>query len=321
MPLNFEMVERTVPAELAGERADRVLAALVPEVSRAEAQRLLERGQVLADGTVLTSKKQSLAEGTVLIITLETQAETAPAPEAIPLDIFYEDEDVLVVNKSRGMVVHPGAGNRTGTLVNALLSHCEGRLFRGSEPDRPGIVHRIDKDTSGLLVCAKTDAAGEALMDQMAVHAITRKYLAIVQGNLKEDEGVCDQPLGRDPKDRMRRAVNGEGARPAITHYRVLERFGDATLVECRLETGRTHQIRVHMAALGHPVLEDPLYGPRKTRRKAAGQYLHACVLGFRHPRTGEYMEFRAPAPPYFEEKLGALRRRQAGRTPGGISD
>ena len=216
--------------------------------------------------------------------------------------------DVIVVNKPRGMVVHPGAGNMTGTLVNALLFHCGDRLSDLNGPVRPGIVHRIDKDTSGLLMAAKTNEAHASLARQLAEHSTTRRYLALVRDNIREEEGTVDQPLGRDPKNRLRRAVNGENPKRAVTHFRVLERYGPVTLVECRLETGRTHQIRVHMAYIGHPLLGDPLYGPRKTRSGAEGQFLHAAVLGFRHPVTGQYLEFRADPPEPFLHELDLLR-------------
>ena len=213
-----------------------------------------------------------------------------------------------MVNKPRGMVVHTGAGNMTGTLVNALLFHCGDRLSDLNGPVRPGIVHRIDKETSGLLMAAKTNEAHASLARQLAEHSTTRRYLALVRDNIREEEGTVDQPLGRDPKNRLRRAVNGENPKRAVTHFRVLERYGPVTLVECRLETGRTHQIRVHMAYIGHPLLGDPLYGPRKTRSGAEGQFLHAAVLGFRHPVTGQYLEFRADPPELFLHELDLLR-------------
>lgn len=223
--------------------------------------------------------------------------------EKMDLDIVYEDEDVLVVNKPQGMVVHPSPGHESHTLVNALLYHCPLSTINGTF--RPGIVHRIDKDTSGLLMVAKNDLAHQSLAAQLKNKTNTREYLALVHGNIKEAEGTIDAPLGRSPKDRKKQAVVADG-RPAITHFKVLDRFGDYTLVACRLETGRTHQIRVHMKYIGHPLAGDPLYGPKKTL-PGAGQYLHAAKLGFKHPVTGKELLFEAPLPPYFAEMLKKL--------------
>lgn len=230
--------------------------------------------------------------------------------ENIPLDIVYEDEDVLVVNKPKGMVVHPAVGNYTGTLVNAVMYHCGERLSSINGVIRPGIVHRIDKDTSGLLMIAKNDMAHESLSAQLAEHSINRRYRALVYANIKEDEGTIDAPIGRDPRNRLRQAVTDtEHGKRAVTHYRVLERFGQYTLIEAKLETGRTHQIRVHMAYKKHPLVGDSVYGPKKGQIKAEGQMLHAKVLGFVHPRTGEYMEFDSELPEYFEDILKGLRK------------
>ena len=230
-------------------------------------------------------------------------------PQNIPLDIVYEDQDLLVVNKPKGMVVHPAAGNPDGTLVNALLFHCGDSLSGINGVIRPGIVHRIDKDTSGLLIVAKNDRAHQSLAEQIAVHSFTRIYNAVVYGIVKEEEGTVSAPIGRHPTDRKRMAVLSSGGREAVTHYRVLERFPGFTLVECRLETGRTHQIRVHMAHIGHPVAGDPVYGPKKCITELQGQCLHARVIGFIHPATGEYLEFDSGLPPYFERFLEKLRR------------
>ena len=234
-------------------------------------------------------------------------------PQNIPLDIVYEDGDLLVVNKPKGMVVHPAPGNPDGTLVNALLYHCGGSLSGINGVIRPGIVHRIDKDTSGLLIVAKNDRAHQSLAEQIAVHSFTRIYNAVVYGNLKTEEGTISAPLGRHPADRKRMAVLSSGGREAVTHYRVLERFSGFTLVECRLETGRTHQIRVHMAHIGHPVAGDPVYGPKKCITELHGQCLHARVIGFVHPATGEYLEFDSGLPPYFQQFLSKLRSRGEG--------
>ena len=231
-------------------------------------------------------------------------------PENIPLDILYEDDDLLVVNKPKGMVVHPAAGHSSGTLVNAVLYHCRGNLSGINGVLRPGIVHRIDMDTTGALVICKSDFAHQSLAEQLSVHSITRKYRAIVHGNLKEDEGTVRGAIGRHPTDRKKMAINERNGKPAVTHYRVLERFGNYTYIECQLETGRTHQIRVHMASIGHPLLGDAVYGPKKCPVKnLQGQTLHAMVLGFIHPRTGAYMEFEAPLPEYFEKLLRKLEQ------------
>ena len=231
-------------------------------------------------------------------------------PENIPLDILYEDDDLLVVNKPKGMVVHPAAGHSSGTLVNAVLYHCRGNLSGINGVLRPGIVHRIDMDTTGALVICKSDFAHQSLAEQLSVHSITRKYRAIVHGNLKEDEGTVRGAIGRHPTDRKKMAINERNGKPAVTHYRVLEHFGNYTYIECQLETGRTHQIRVHMASIGHPLLGDAVYGPKKCPVKnLQGQTLHAMVLGFIHPRTGAYMEFEAPLPEYFSNLLLQFRK------------
>ena len=230
-------------------------------------------------------------------------------PEDIALDILYEDEWLLVVNKPKDMVVHPSAGHMEGTLVNAVMAHCGEHLSGINGVLRPGIVHRIDKDTTGALLICKEDGAHRDLAEQLKEHSIKRRYRAVVQGNLKEDEGTVDAPVGRHPIDRKKMAINHKNGKEAVTHYKVLERFGNATYIECRLETGRTHQIRVHMASLGHPLLGDTVYGSSKNPYHLQGQALHAMILGFRHPATGEYMEFTAPLPEYFEKLLEKLRK------------
>ena len=232
-------------------------------------------------------------------------------PEEIPLDIVYEDDDLLVVNKERGMVVHPAAGHYSGTLVNAVLSHAGSSLSSINGVNRPGIVHRIDKDTTGLLLICKNDLSHQSLAKQLEEHSITRKYHALVFGKIKEDEGCISAPIGRDEKDRKKQAISYKHGKEAITHYKVLERFLDSTLVECQLETGRTHQIRVHMKSIGHPLLGDPVYGLKNRKDGISGQALHAMVLGFIHPRSNEYMEFSVAYPEDFQTLLEKLRKRK----------
>ena len=231
-------------------------------------------------------------------------------PEAIPLDIVYEDDDLLVVNKERGMVVHPAAGHYSGTLVNAVLAHAGSSLSSINGVNRPGIVHRIDKDTTGLLLICKNDLSHQSLAKQLEEHSITRRYHALVFGKIKEEDGIISAPIGRDEKDRKKQAISYKHGKEAVTHYKVLERFSDSTLVECRLETGRTHQIRVHMKSIGHPLLGDPVYGLKNRKDGISGQALHAMILGFQHPRTGEYMEFSTPYPADFQALLEKLRKK-----------
>ncbi len=289
-------------------RIDSVLSLLLPETSRSFIQKLIEGGSLKLNGETMTSKKYKVCEGDRVEILIPPPEKLSVEPENIPLDIVYEDEDVLVVNKPKGMVVHPAAGNYTGTLVNAVMYHCGDRLSSINGVIRPGIVHRIDKDTSGLLMIAKNDAAHESLSKQLAEHSITRRYKALVYNNFGEDSGTVDAPLGRDPKNRLKRAVTEQNAKRAVTHWRVMERFGRYTLIEARLETGRTHQIRVHMAYIKHPLVGDRVYGPAKQSLVQDGQMLHAEVLGFVHPRTGEYMEFRQPLPTEFQDLIERLR-------------
>ena len=259
------------------------------------------------------NKKDKLAAGDRITLTLPDPQPIEAQPQDIPLDIVYEDDHLLVVNKPKGMVVHPAPGNPDGTLVNALLYHCRGQLSGVGGAIRPGIVHRIDKDTSGLLVVAKDDLTHQGLSEQMAVHAIHRVYHAVVYGNFRQDAGTIEAPIGRDPRDRKRMAVTpGQGKR-ACTHWQVLERFGRFTLLACRLETGRTHQIRVHMAHIGHPLAGDPVYGPRSVIRDLQGQCLHAKELGFRHPVTGQELRFDSPLPAYFTTFLERLRKEHRG--------
>ncbi|MDD5986769.1 MAG: RluA family pseudouridine synthase [Eubacteriales bacterium] len=299
----------TIEPEEAGERMDKLLALYLPEVSRSFLVRMVEKGCVKVNGRVETSKKIKLHGGDDVDITVEEPQTLAVEPENIPLAIVYEDNDVMVVNKPKGMVVHPGPGNWTGTLVNAVMYHCGDSLSSINGVIRPGIVHRIDKDTSGLLMIAKNDMAHRCLADQLMRHSITRAYQCIVYGGFHEEEGTVDAPIGRDPANRLRQAVTDHHGRRAVTHYKVLERLGKHTLLEARLETGRTHQIRVHMRHIGHPLVGDPLYGPKKDRLGVQGQVLHAYLLGFIHPATKEYMEFTAPRPEAFEKLLQRLRQ------------
>lgn len=304
-----QKVELTVDEEMSGKRLDSVLAGMMPEYSRSFIQKLFENGSITVGGDPCSEKKRKAAAGDIVEITIPQPERLEVEAEDIPLDIVYEDDELLVVDKPAGMVVHPAPGNHSGTLVNALMYHCGDALSSINGVIRPGIVHRIDKDTSGLLMVAKTDRAHNALSAQLAEHSITRRYKAIVYSNIKEDEGTVDKPIGRDPGNRLRNAVVYTNSKNAVTHYRVLERFGGFTLVEAVLETGRTHQIRVHMAYIRHPLLGDTLYGPAKNRYGAKRQMLHAGVLGFVHPVTGEYMEFNSSLPQDFEDVLAKLRK------------
>jgi len=314
----------SVSGEDDGMRLDALLAKLIEDCSRSYLARLVENGNVRVNGLPVTVKKRTMKTGDDVELRLERPRELAAEPENIPLDIVYEDADLLVVNKPKGLVVHPAAGTPSGTLVNGLLYHCRENLSSINGVIRPGIVHRIDKDTSGLLVVAKTDAAHRGLSEQLAAHSMTRAYRAIAAGVLREDEGTVNRPIGRDPKNRLRNACTAParpeehltdgyplpaGSREAVTHWTVLERFRNATYLECRLETGRTHQIRVHMSSIGHPLAGDPLYG-RKDGTGAKTTMLHACRLGFVHPVTGTYLEFTQELPAEFEALLQRLRSR-----------
>jgi 23S rRNA pseudouridine1911/1915/1917 synthase len=282
-----------------GSRIDGVLSDLMPELSRNHCQKLLAEGYVEINGTVERSKKVKVHDQDSILVHLPELRPLDVLPENIPLDIVYEDSDLLVVNKPKGLVVHPAAGNYTGTLVNAILNHCTD-LSGINGIIRPGIVHRIDKDTSGLLMIAKNDFSHASLAAQLKNHSINRIYQAIVYSNFKDDEGSIDAPIGRDPGNRLRMTVTKQNSKPAVTHYKVLERFGNFTYIEARLETGRTHQIRVHLAYINHPLLGDQVYGPRKKILGVESQMLHAKVLGFVHPRTGAYMEFDSELPEEF---------------------
>ena len=297
-----------VPPEAQGTRLDAFLAAAAEDLSRSAAQKLCESGLVWKNG-IPANKKEPVSAGDRVEIERPEPAPLDAKPENIPLDILYEDAFLLVVNKPKGMVVHPAPGNYTGTLVNALLYHCGDRLSSINGVIRPGIVHRIDKDTSGLLVVAKDDRTHTALTERFAVHDIDRVYDAVVCGSLREDEGTIDAPIGRHPTDRKKMCITQKNSRHAVTHYSVQERLTGYTYVKCRLETGRTHQIRVHMASIGHPVAGDPVYGPAKGVAGLHGQCLHAGLLGFVHPATGEHLLFTAPPPEEFLNFLEKLRR------------
>lgn len=303
----------TAGPEDSGSRLDAFIGYNADELSRSYAVKLIDQGLVFVNGERAESKKQTLSAGDEVLIEMPEPEPLDIKAEDIPLEIVYEDDDVALVNKPRGMVVHPGPGNFSGTLVNAIMHHMGDSLSSINGVIRPGIVHRIDKDTSGLLMVAKNDKAHESLAAQLAEHSVAREYTALCHDNIKEDELTIDEPIGRDPKNRLRNAVRGASAKDAITHIKVVERFGKYTLVKAILETGRTHQIRVHMAYMHHPLVGDELYGPRRQSDKVegvkvSGQLLHAGTLGFVHPSTGEYMEFHSDLPEIFEKVLESLR-------------
>ena len=302
------MTPLTLRADRAGERADQFLARQLPDLSRSAAQKLLEEGAVTLKGLPV-KKNYRTAEGDELVLSLPDPVAVDVVPQDIPLDVVYEDADVIVVNKPVGMVVHPAAGHPDGTLVNALLYHCGTSLSGINGALRPGIVHRIDRDTSGLIIAAKSDFAHLSLAGQLQDHSLYREYEAVAVGGFREDEGTVRAPIARRPTDRKKMAVNFLQGREAITHYTVLERFSGYTRLRCRLETGRTHQIRVHMAHIGHPLLGDTVYGSKKPCPGLAGQCLHARRLSFVHPRTGERMTVECPLPGWFEAVLDRLRR------------
>ena len=290
-------------------RIDSFICEKLEDFTRSRVQKIIENGGVLVNGKPV-SKSYKLCMGDNVVLTVPENEELEILPENIPLDIVYEDKHLLVVNKPKGMVVHPAAGNYSGTLVNALLYHCKDELSGINGVNRPGIVHRIDKDTSGLVVVAKSDAAHLGLSEQFSVHSIKREYHAIVYGNVKQDTGTVDAPIGRHPVNRKQMAITYNNSKNAITHYKVLERFGNFTYVACNLETGRTHQIRVHMSSLGHSLAGDEVYGPKKVIKNLGGQCLHAKVLGFTHPITKEEMHFDSELPPYFTSFLNSLRNK-----------
>lgn len=301
------MEELYFTAETSGVRIDKFLSDAMPDVSRSYIQKLIKDQHIAVNkGQVKSNYK--LSAGDEIKVSLPELKAPDIKPEELPLDILYEDNDILIVNKPKGMVVHPAPGHYSGTLVNAVMFHCRDNLSGINGVSRPGIVHRIDMDTTGSLIICKNDRAHQALADQLKDHHITRRYHAIVHGNIKEDLGTVNAPIGRHPVDRKKMSTHAPHGRNAVTHYKVLERFGNYTYIECELETGRTHQIRVHMASIGHPILGDQVYGPAKCPFKLQGQTLHAKILGITHPSTGEYMEFDAPLPNYFKDLLGKLR-------------
>ena len=288
-------------------RIDRFLGSRLEQISRSYLQKLVKDGAVLVNGKPVKSSYK-VENGDRIRLEIPDAVEPEIEAEPMALDILYEDSDIILINKPKGMVVHPAAGHYSGTLVNGLMAHCKNELSGINGVMRPGIVHRIDMDTTGVLIVCKNDKAHNAIAEQLKVHSITRKYYAIVHGVLKADTGTVNAPIGRHPVDRKKMSINEKNGKEAVTHYRVLQRFRRFTFVECQLETGRTHQIRVHMASIGHPLLGDQVYGPAKMPFSGLqGQTLHAGVLGIIHPSTGEYMEFTAPLPAYFEAILKKL--------------
>lgn len=301
------MKEFTIDELQAGSRVDKFLSEQLEDLSRSYIQKLIKDGNVNVNGKPVKANYR-LNEGDRLSVDEPELTEPDIVAENIPLDILYEDEDLLIINKPKGMVVHPAAGHYSGTLVNALMYHCKGDLSGINGVMRPGIVHRIDRDTTGSLVVCKNDQAHQELAKQLKEHSIKRVYHAIVHGVIKEDSGTVHAPIGRHPIDRKKMSVNHKNGKDAITHYRVLQRFHNFTYIECTLETGRTHQIRVHMASIHHPLLGDEVYGPPKCPYPLQGQTLHAKILGIIHPRTGIYIEADAPLPEYFDNLLKKLR-------------
>lgn len=288
------------------ERIDKWISSVLTDLSRSYIQKCIKEGQVFVND-VPRKASYRLKVDDEIVFWIPEAVEPAICAEDIPLSVLYEDEDVLIVDKPKGMVVHPAPGHYSGTLVNAVLYHCKGQLSGINGVLRPGIVHRIDRDTTGSLVICKNDRAHREIAVQLKDHSMTRSYRAIVHGVLKNDEGTVDAPIGRDEKDRRRMAINEKNGKPAVTHYKVLKRFREYTYIECSLETGRTHQIRVHMTSIGHPLLGDEVYGSRRSPFRLEGQTLHAYTLGFIHPGTQEYLEVCAPLPAYFEHLLEIL--------------
>lgn len=297
-----------VDASSEGQRIDLFLTEHMEGQSRSYLQKLLKDDAVFV-GSKVSKSNYKVRTGDTIRLELPDPVQLEVEARSMDLDILYEDDDVILINKPKGMVVHPAAGHTDDTLVNGLMHHCQGNLSGINGVLRPGIVHRIDKDTTGVIVVCKNDNAHNSLAEQLKVHSITRRYRALVHGNIKATEGTVDAPIGRNEKDRLKQAINEKNGKPAVTHYRVLENFKNYTYIECQLETGRTHQIRVHMSSIGHPLVGDELYGPAKCPFALEGQTLHAMVLGFDHPTSGEYVEFTAPLPEYFEKLLEKLRR------------
>lgn len=295
-----------VTSEQDGERLDKLLSIIYPDFSRSFFQKLIKENSIKVNEKIQKANYKVQTDD-MISVQIPDAVETSIEPENIPLDILYEDDDVLVVNKPKGMVVHPSAGHYSGTLVNAIMYHCKDSLSGINGEIRPGIVHRIDMDTTGSLIVCKNDESHVAIAEQIKEHSCNRIYVGIVCGNVKEDEGTIDAPIGRHPVDRKKMAINEKNGKPAVTHYKVLKRFGKYTYMQFKLETGRTHQIRVHMSSIGHPLLGDELYSKNCPFKHLQGQTLHARTIGFIHPRTKEYMEFSAPLPKYFEDLLQKL--------------
>ena len=307
--MSSKIIIKNVEPEYNGQRIDKFLSETLPEYSRSFIQKVVKDGGVLVDEKCVKSNYK-LSAGQILKLNVPELVEPDIIPEDIALDILYEDDDIIVVNKPKGMVVHPAAGHYTGTLVNALMYHCRDNLSGINGVTRPGIVHRIDMNTTGVLVACKNDAAHIFLSEQLAVHSITRKYNAIVHNSFKDNSGTVDAPIGRHQIDRKKMAIDYKNGRNAVTHYSVISNYGKYAHIECQLETGRTHQIRVHMSSIGHPLLGDDVYGSGKSPYRLEGQTLHARVLGFVHPYTGKYMEFEAPLPDYFKEIIVDLENK-----------
>ena len=304
-----EIVFEITP-EMEGERIDKCISNYIESLSRSYIQKIIKDGKAYVNDAPVKSNYKVRVDDKVQFMIPDCEEPDIP-PQDIPLDIIYEDKDVLIVNKPKNMVVHPAPGHYEGTLVNAIMFHCHNDLSGINGVLRPGIVHRIDKDTTGSLIICKNDEAHRKIAGQLKEHSITRKYRAIVYGRIADDEGTINAPIGRHPTDRKKMAINERNGKPAITHYKVLERFDKYTYIECQLETGRTHQIRVHMTSIGHPLLGDKVYGNAKCPFKLEGQTLHAMTIGFVHPSTNQYVEYEAPLPEYFEKLLQILRLKQ----------
>lgn len=302
-----DCIEYVVDENESGQRIDKYISLKEADISRSYIQKLIKEGNIKINSEECKSNYKVCLNDHIVIEIPEAK-ELEIEAENIPLDIIYEDDDIIVVNKPKGMVVHPAAGHYSGTLVNALMYHCKNDLSGINGVLRPGIVHRIDMNTTGVIVACKNDYAHDKIAQQLSVHSITRKYYAIAQNAFKEQEGTVDAPIGRNPADRKKMAIDRKNGKRAVTHYKVLENFKNCAYVECQLETGRTHQIRVHMTSIGHPLLGDDVYSSGKSAYNLTGQTLHAGVLGFIHPRTGEYVEFSAPLPEYFQNVLNDLR-------------
>ena len=301
-----EIVMEITP-EMEGERIDKCISNYLESLSRSYIQKIIKDGKAYVNDAVVKANYKVKVDDKVQFEIPDCEEPDIP-PQDIPLDILYEDKDILIVNKPKDMVVHPAPGHYEGTLVNAIMFHCKDELSGINGVLRPGIVHRIDKDTTGSIIICKNDEAHRKIAQQLKEHSITRKYRAIVYGRIMEEEGTVNAPIGRHPTDRKKMAINEKNGKPAVTHYKVLERFDKYTYIECQLETGRTHQIRVHMTSIGHPLLGDEVYGNAKCPFKLVGQTLHAMTIGFIHPTTGEYVEYEAPLPEYFEHLLQILR-------------